>query len=47
MVSLYVKLISNGVRSFDSVPTKLKDAVKEELKKLGLDENGQPLKEDE
>lgn len=43
MVSLYVALIINGRRSFDSVPEKLKDAVKKDLEALGLDENGNPI----
>lgn len=47
MVSLYVALIINGRRTFDSVPDKLKDAVKADLRSLGLDENGNPLKDNE
>lgn len=43
MVALYVALIINGRRTFDSVPNKLKEAVKEELKSLGLDENGKSI----
>lgn len=43
MVSLYVALIINGRRSFDSVPSKLQDAVKADLAALGLDENGNPI----
>lgn len=43
MVALYVALIINGRRTFDSVPEKLKKAVKEELLSLGLDENGNPV----
>lgn len=43
MVALYVALIMYGRRTFAQVPAKLKDAVREELAALGLDENGQPL----
>lgn len=43
MVSAYVILIINGRRTFSQVPDKLKDAVKEDLRSMGLDENGRPL----
>lgn len=43
MVALYVALIINGRRTFEQVPSKLKAAVKEDLKALGLDENGEAM----
>lgn len=43
MVALYVALIINGRRTFDQVPEKFKDAVREDLAALGLDENGNPV----
>lgn len=43
MVSVYVALIINGRRTFDSISPKLKDAVKADLEALGLDENGNPV----
>lgn len=43
MVALYVALIINGKRTFKSVPDKLKDAVRNDLAALGLDENGNPI----
>lgn len=43
MVSVYVALIINGRRTFDSISSKLKDAVKADLEALGLDENGNPV----
>lgn len=43
MVMLYVALIIADARSFDSVPPKFKNAVKETLAQLGLDENGNPV----
>lgn len=43
MVALYVALIINGRRTFDQVPVKFKDAVRADLKALGLDENGYPV----
>lgn len=43
MVALYVALIINGRRTFDQVPAKFKDAVRADLKALGLDENGYPV----
>lgn len=39
MVTLYVALIINGRRTFDQVPAKFKNAVREDLAALGLDEN--------
>lgn len=42
MVALYVALIINGRRTFNQVPAKFKDAVREDLKAIGLDENGNP-----
>lgn len=43
MVMLYVRLILNDARSFESVPPNLKAEVKAKLAELGYDENGQPL----
>lgn len=43
MVDLYVALIIAGRRTFDKVPAKFKEAVREELAALGLDENGNPI----
>lgn len=43
MVDLYVVLIINGRRTFEQVPDRLKEAVREELLSLGLDENGNPI----
>lgn len=38
MVALYVALIINSRRTFSQVPAKFKEAVKEDLAALGLDE---------
>lgn len=43
MVEIYVALIINGRREFNSVPTKLQDAVKIRLTELGLGVDGKPL----
>lgn len=43
MVDLYVCLIINGRRNFSQVPTKFQDAVKNDLKAMGLDENGNAI----
>jgi hypothetical protein len=43
MVALYVALIINSRRTFSQVPAKFKEAVKEDLAALGLDENGIPV----
>ena len=43
MVALYVALIINSRRTFSQVPAKFKEAVKEDLAALGLDENGNPV----
>ena len=43
MVAVYVALIINGRRTFDSVPAKLKEAVKAELEALGLNQDGEPV----
>lgn len=43
MVVVYVTLIINGRRTFDSVPDKLKPAVKAELEALGLNQDGEPV----
>ena len=46
MIDLYVALIIAGKRPFSKVPARYQDAVREELLALGLDENGDPIKED-
>jgi hypothetical protein len=43
MVAIYVALIIHGRRTFDSVPSVLKDSVQAELLVLGLNENGKPV----
>lgn len=43
MIDLYVALIINKRRTFDRVPTRYQDAVREDLLALGLDENGDPI----
>ncbi len=43
MVAIYVTLIVAGRRTYDSVPTSLKPAVKEELEALSLSTDGTPL----
>lgn len=43
MVALYVALIMYGRRNFAQVPAKFKDAVRQDLEALGLDENGIPI----
>lgn len=43
MVEVYVTLIINGRRTFDSVPVKLQDAVKDRLAELGIGTDGTPL----
>lgn len=43
MVALYIALIINGRRSFKQVPEKFKNAVREDLAALGLDEEGNPI----
>ena len=47
MIDLYVVLIIAGKRPFSKVPARYQDAVREELLALGLDENGDPIKEGE
>lgn len=47
MIDLYVVLIIAGKRPFSKVPARYQDAVREELLDLGLDENGNPIKEEE
>ena len=43
MVQLYVTLIKAGRKSLDDVPEKYRDAVREQLAAVGLDENGNPI----
>ena len=43
MIALYVALIMYGRRTFAQVPAKFKDAVRQDLEALGLDENGTPI----
>lgn len=40
MVDLYCALIIAGRRTIDTVPARYRDAVREELAAIGLDENG-------
>lgn len=47
MIDLYVVLIIAGKRPFSKVPARYQNAVREELLDLGLDENGNPIKEEE
>lgn len=47
MVDLYVALIIAGKRTFARVPARYQDAVRETLLALGLDENGDPIKDNE
>ena len=47
MIDLYVVLIIAGKRPFSKVPARYQDAVREELLALGLEENGNPIKEEE
>jgi len=43
MVAIYVNLIIAGKRTFNSIPQKLQEAVKESLLSMGLDENGNAI----
>ena len=43
MVVVYATLIINGRRTFESVPAKLKEAVKVELEAMGLNQDGEPI----
>ena len=43
MVVVYATLIINGRRTIESVPAKLKEAVKAELEALGLNQDGEPV----
>ena len=47
MIDLYVVLIIAGKRPFSKVPARYQDAVREELLAIGLEENGNPIKEEE
>lgn len=47
MVDLYVALIIAGKRTFARVPARYQDAVRETLLALGLDENGDPIEDNE
>lgn len=40
MIEVYCKLITEGRRTFEDVPTKLKANVKARLKELGYDTEG-------
>ena len=40
MVDLYLALVINGRRTIDQVPVKFREAVKQDLIALGLDEQG-------
>ncbi len=43
MVAIYVALIVAGRRTYNSVPTTLKPAVKEDLEAIGLSTDGAPV----
>ncbi len=43
MVDLYARLIIYKRRTFDSVPSNLKDKVEARLKEMGYDTNGDPI----
>lgn len=43
MVDLYCALIIAEKRTFDSVPKRYQEAVREQLAAIGLDENGNPI----
>ena len=43
MVVVYATRIINGRRTFESVPAKLKEAVKAELEAMGLNQDGEPV----
>lgn len=45
MVAVYVALIVYKRRTIERVPQHLREAVLEELKALGLDGQGEPIKE--
>ena len=47
MVMAYVVLIIETDKKFSSVPAKLQAQVRETLRKMGLDENGNPIVEEE
>lgn len=47
MVAVYVALIIHKRRTLKSVPKRLQEAVKAELLALGLDENGNPIAEED
>ena len=43
MIEIYCKLIIAKRRDFDKVPDDFKSGVKERLKELGYDTNGDPI----
>lgn len=43
MIDIYCKLIIAKRRTFDKVPDDFKTEVKEKLKELGYDTNGDPI----
>ena len=45
MIELYVALIIAGRRPFSRVPDRYKEAVREMLLSLGLDEDGNPIED--
>lgn len=45
MAMAYATLIAHGWKTFAQVPKKLQPQVKELLREMGLDENGNPLEE--
>lgn len=47
MVVVYATLIIAGAKTYAQVPAKLQAQVKEHLKAMGLDENGDPIVEED
>lgn len=43
MVIIYIRLIIAGLRTYQSVPGILKDAVKIDMESMGLGTDGKPL----
>lgn len=43
MIALYCTLIINKRRTFDQVPVKIKEEVKNKLYEMGFDINGDPI----
>lgn len=47
MVEIYCKLIINGRRTFEQVPTNFKDEVEARLKELGYNTEGERISTEE